>query len=392
MGFRQTLLGLMPMQQNQMQSLLGAENYNPKGAAWNAFGGLLEGAGVGLMTGDWARGLEASQAADDRYQRQALLGYKVGQDQQDQAWQNKAHARQEQEWTQEDATNKQVSSMLGGISDPGQRMWAQMDPKGYLSNKYGQHESKAPASVQEYQYAQQNGYKGSYTDFKQMGRGGGMSLGVDPETGALTIMAGGGGSGGGGGLPAEVGARMGLGQQFIKTDVPTIEPMIKNGDATGPVDFVSGVFGRGNAGEVHRRMATGADALRRGLTGAGMGQSEANDYANRYLPVWSDDASTLEAKEKSLVADLNAVSNGALAGKTGNFSAFLPGSKAFSPSTQGSTQPPPAQSQPQNTVAASGPKEGDQFENPADIPEGAIVVDEAGIGYRKVNGQLVKVQ
>jgi hypothetical protein len=137
---RQSLLGMFQQNPDQFQTLLG-QYYDPKQAKMQWLGGTLQGLGQGIASGEpgaWAQGAIAGggQGVDD-YKRQALLGYKVGQDQQDQAWQNKAHARQEQEWNQEDASSQQINSMLGSISDPGQRMWAQMDPKGYLSNKYG---------------------------------------------------------------------------------------------------------------------------------------------------------------------------------------------------------------------------------------------------------------
>jgi hypothetical protein len=147
---------------------------------------------------------------------------------------------------------------------------------------------------------------------------------------------------------------------------------------------LQGVFGRGEAGNIHRRMASGADALRRGLTGAGMGVSESGEYANRYLPVWTDDAPTLASKLKSLEADLNAVKNGALAGKTGNLAAFLPGSQMFvtpaAPAAATTASPPPA------------PKVGDVVQDTTAIPEGATVIDESGAAYRMVNGKLQKVQ
>lgn len=341
-----SLLGMFQPQQGAFQTLLG-EYYDPKQARMKWIGGSLQGLGMGLASGRpgaWAEGLAmgGGNALED-YQKQALLGYGMQERKQDQEWQAKERARQEEEWASQDAASEQLSGLLGTIQDPQERAWAQMDPKGYFANKYGQRESKAPSSVQEYEYAVQQGYKGSYTDFKNMGKSGGLSLGIDPETGALTI---GNGGGGGAALPAEMGGRLGLGEQFLQNDVPAIAPGIRAGDATGPIDYWSGVFGRGNSGVIHRRMATGADALRRGLTGAGMGMAEAEEYARRYLPTWSDDAATLEGKLKSLENDLTAVKNGALAGKTGNLAAFLPGSRVFdqpatTPNEQQSAEIPP---------------------------------------------------
>jgi hypothetical protein len=134
-----------------------------------------------------------------------------------------------------------------------------------------------------------------------------------------------GGEGGGPKIPAEMGSRIGLGRRFLEVDLPDVIKKIESGAATGPVDFTFGKFGRGDAGEVQRRMASGVDALRRNLTGAGMSISEAGDYADRYLPQWSDDADTLKRKALSLQADLEAVDRGAIEGKSGNLRSLLPG-------------------------------------------------------------------
>lgn len=349
------LLGSMAAPQNQYNSLLGID---PRAARWNAIGGFLEGAGVGLMTGDWSKGLEASNAADERFQRQQLLGYEMKKQADNQAYDRSRDAKADERWqTQFDYTK--------GRDAKEDNRWNLT----YELQKQAANKVDTPASVREYNFAVQNGYKGSFADWQTVGKSGGMSLGVDPATGALTVMAGGGG--GSTGLPAEMGGRMGLGEQFLTNDVPAIEPGIKRGDATGPIDYVQGVFGRGNAGVIHRRMATGADALRRGLTGAGMGVAEADEYANRYLPTWSDNAETLAGKLKSLETDLEAVKRGALAGKSGNLSAFLPGSKVFAtdPAPTQPQQAQPQQAQPQANIPREAVSELMADPSPAAIEE-----------------------
>jgi hypothetical protein len=129
-------------------------------------------------------------------------------------------------------------------------------------------------------------------------------------------------------IPAEVGARIGLGQEFLQKDYPDIINMIKAGDATGPIDYVAGYFGRGNSGIVQRRMATGVDSLRRGLTGAGMNQDEAKEYAGRYAPLMTDDTETLLLKAEGLKQDLEAVARGAIRGKAGDVNYLLPKNNA----------------------------------------------------------------
>ena len=140
------------------------------------------------------------------------------------------------------------------------------------------------------------------------------------------IQIGGSGDGGRNGtsIPAEVGARIGLGQAFLTEDYPEIIKMIDAGDATGPMDFAAGTLGKGNSGIVQRRMASGVDALRRGLTGAGMSMAETDEYAKRYSPQLFDSPETLRLKAEGLKQDLEAVSSGAINGKAGNISGLMP--------------------------------------------------------------------
>jgi hypothetical protein len=144
-----------------------------------------------------------------------------------------------------------------------------------------------------------------------------------------TTMTIGGGKGGNAALPAEVSGRLGLAARWLETDFPNLLPKIKDGSATGIIDYTAGAFGRGKGGDVQRRMATGVDALRRGLTGAGMGMSETEEYAGRYMPQWTDDAETLQRKAEGLKADLEAVRDGTIVGKTGNLQLLLPGQKGW---------------------------------------------------------------
>jgi hypothetical protein len=107
-------------------------------------------------------------------------------------------------------------------------------------------------------------------------------------------------------VDAEVAARIGLGRSFLG-QLPEILKSVDSGEATGPVDFATGKLGWGRSGEVHRQIASGAEALLRNLTGAGMSQSEANDYVNRYRPSLKDDAATLKSKLTQLERELNHV-------------------------------------------------------------------------------------
>ena len=176
------LLGMNNQQPDPYQSLLGGY-YTPQQAKMAWLGGSLQGLGAGLASGKsgaWAQGLALGGGEGlDNYRQRAVAASALDMRKKDQEWQQKANARQEAEWASEDATNKQVSGMIAGIKDPQMRLWAQMDPKGYFDNIYGQRESKAPTSVQEYEYAVRQGFKGSLLDYEATKRGNGITIGPD---------------------------------------------------------------------------------------------------------------------------------------------------------------------------------------------------------------------
>lgn len=156
----------------------------------------------------------------------------------------------------------------------------------------------SPSSVREFEYAKQQGYEGGYEDFLKM------------ATAAKSGVQ----------LPAEMGSRIGLGDEFLQNDLPEIKKDVASGVATGPIDYLTGWAGRGRSGEIQRRLLTGVDALRRNLTGAGMGMQETEEYVKRYQPSMTDDAETLMSKINGLERDLKAVKEGAIAGKSGTMS------------------------------------------------------------------------
>lgn len=152
-----------------------------------------------------------------------------------------------------------------------------------------------PSSVKEYQYAKEQGYQGSYEDFLKM------------ATAAKAGVA----------LPAEMGARIGLGDEFLTEDLPSIKKDVAAGVATGPIDAIAGWAGVGRQGEIRRRIQTGLDAMLRNLTGAGMTADEMARYEARYAPSMFDTPESLKSKLDGLERDLKAVKGGAVAGKTG---------------------------------------------------------------------------
>lgn len=94
-----SLLGGEPSPTNYPDSLLGSPGYS-------ALGAMLQGAGVGLMTGDWGRGFEASNAAIDRAQRRRLLGYQMQQEAEDRAYNRSRDALADKRWQMQWDYNK----------------------------------------------------------------------------------------------------------------------------------------------------------------------------------------------------------------------------------------------------------------------------------------------
>lgn len=100
---RQSLLGMFQQNPDQFQTLLG-QYYDPRQAKMQWLGGTLQGLGAGLASGEqgaWAQGAIAGggQGVDD-YKRQALIGYKTGQDQENQAY-ARSQDEQNNAWRQQ---------------------------------------------------------------------------------------------------------------------------------------------------------------------------------------------------------------------------------------------------------------------------------------------------
>lgn len=168
---------------------------------------------------------------------------------------------------------------------------------------------------------------------QQMRGQGGQSY-VDPDTGEVIAISGGGKAPSGyrwaadgktleaitGGpatvLPAEVAGRIGLAKDFLQ-QAPTISSKIKEGAATGPVDYLYGRLGYGDSGIVMKEMAGGKEALVRQLTGAGMSSTEAKDYADQYSPSIRDTTQTLQNKLDRLNRRLTSAGDQALVGRGG---------------------------------------------------------------------------
>lgn len=118
-------------------------------------------------------------------------------------------------------------------------------------------------------------------------------------------------------LPAEMGARIGLGDAFL-TGLPDIRKSIQNGELNDAGDRTKFATGSGRPAEIWRKIESGRDALVRNLTGAGMPESEAQNQAARYQISAIDSPETMLSKLNGLENDLIAVRQGAIGARTGD--------------------------------------------------------------------------
>lgn len=149
-------------------------------------------------------------------------------------------------------------------------------------------------------------------------------------------------------IPAELAARIGMADSFLG-QYDDLRKKLASGEATGIWDRGMAGMGVGGQGETYRQLQSGVDALMRLLTGAGMNETEAKSYAERYLPTYRDNAESATSKLDQLKRELLTTREMALRGR-GNIPA----------PTKGTTAPPEA---PQDNGGrkASEAKPGDVF-------------------------------
>ncbi|WP_152049002.1 hypothetical protein [Aureimonas psammosilenae] len=118
-------------------------------------------------------------------------------------------------------------------------------------------------------------------------------------------------------LPSELAARIGMADNFLK-DAPALKQKLQAGDATGIIDrAAAGFSSASDQAQLYRQLQSGTDALMRMLTGAGMNETEARNYADRYLPGYGDNAASAAAKLDQLTNELSAAREKALQGRGG---------------------------------------------------------------------------
>lgn len=134
----------------------------------------------------------------------------------------------------------------------------------------------------------------------------------NPDAGLMPIPGGPGEK-----MDAEVAGRIGLAKSFLGqlddyTDAEGkqqtgLRKRLKAGETSGPVDGPMAWAGFGGQGEARRILDSGAEALLRNLTGAGMNKDEAAQYVRRYQFSLRDTPAAAVSKLNQLERELRSV-------------------------------------------------------------------------------------
>lgn len=254
---------------------------------------------------------------------------------------NRQAANQTVEWLKSKGMDEQQARMLASsppaLSEYLKTLVAGNDPMKALQLEKAQLEvdnlrnpaAKLTDDQREYQAAKDQGFQGSFMDYqikmKEAGRqqvnidtGAKLPSGfrwIDPKNQELGVEPIPGGPATQ--IPGELAARIGLSGDFLE-QAPALRERIAAGDVTGVYDVNRAQSGIGPQGEIYRQLQSGTDALMRLLTGAGMNETEARSYAERYLPTWRDSAESAASKLDNLVRELKATRDTAMRGRGGS--------------------------------------------------------------------------
>lgn len=198
-------------------------------------------------------------------------------------------------------------------------------------------QAKLTDDQREYQAARDQGFQGSFMDYmvkmKEAGRQqvnidtgeklpsgfrwvnpDQRELGVEPIPGGPATQ-----------IPGELAARIGMGENWLQNDLPTLRDPASLEAATGPIDRAMAWAGKGKPAEIERKFQSGVEVLSRLLSGAGMTQIEVDEKTKRYMPTIADDANSLMTKLNQLEAEIRAAGNAAMRGRGGKIEAFPSG-------------------------------------------------------------------
>ena len=376
-----SLLGMNNQEPDPYQSLLGGY-YTPQQARRAWLGGTLQGLGAGLASGKsgaWAQGLALGGGEGlDNYRQRAVAASAL--DMRKQEYDYQQQQRQEEAAAQQAEEEAQAAAIAG--MPPEMQGFAKAFPSAvipsYVKNKYFPDQGgDAPTSVQEYQYAVQQGFKGSFMEYQASKKGNGITY-TDAEGNTFQI--------GGTSKPLTEGQSK---DTVYSTRAAGALPYIDNGEAAltskydSTVEDIPGVGNYLTSDEYQVASSAGKEflqALLRKDTGATIQPFEIQEYGSVYLPQPGDKPDRLKYKKEARIRALAAMKAGMPA------QAIVAQEKALAtPGASGGAASAPA-------PAPSTAKVGDVVDDQTKIPEGAVVVDESGVAYRMVNGQLQKVQ
>jgi hypothetical protein len=205
-----------------------------------------------------------------------------------------------------------------------------VDPKTYqVIADFSDPNSKLTSDQREFQQAKNDGFTGNFMDYqikmKEAGRqqvnidtGEKLPSGfrwIDPNKRELGVQPIPGGPATQ--IPGELAARVGMSESF-QGDAPGLRDKLQSGDMTGPLDATLAQWGIGERGQTYRQIQSGVDALTRLLTGAGMNNTEAKAYAERYLPGYKDTPESAVQKLDQLSKELESAKSMSMRGRGGD--------------------------------------------------------------------------
>lgn len=203
-----------------------------------------------------------------------------------------------------------------------------LDPKTFaVLADFSDPNAKLTSDEREFQRAKADGFTGNFMDYQiKMKEAGRQQVNIDTgeklppgyrwkdpnnrDAGVQPIPGGPAEE-----IPAELAARIGLADNFLR-QYDDIRKGVASGSVTGPYDRLNA--GRNQSSDqaaIMRQVQSGVDALKRMLTGAGMNIAEADEYAQRYLPTFTDNADSAAAKLDQLKAELESTRSMALRGR-----------------------------------------------------------------------------
>jgi hypothetical protein len=194
-------------------------------------------------------------------------------------------------------------------------------------------EPAKPAAVQEYEYAAQQGFKGTFQDWESSKKGG-MSLTVDPTTGEVSFQQG--------GNIKPLTEAQGKDAVFYTRAKGALDNLDLVGNSlTSPVGAVAGQLPGGNylkSSDYQKAEQAGNEfltAILRKDSGAAIGKEEQANYGNIYLPRPGDSTETLVQKKGARLRAIEALRSG-----------MTPQAILQSELALKKTSPPPADAQP----------------------------------------------